>query len=615
MVTKGWAYYWFAFASIPALNLKLVGGYGILEEKSATETGVPLCRASYPSRLGMCKQLRECLGGGGRYQGFCSDNQGVCCLGEHRCGGVTGDTVSYFQNNEFPSPVQDGTLCTHVVKVAQHVCYVRLDFLSFSLNMGTAHPVGKFCTLDWFTIIGSNDGTEQIGTMCGEKAGHSMFIPVSSGQNLILSIAIQSRGQALWDIQATQVACGQVSQQWTNDAQCGISLSHHRTPKYLTFNPESYRYLLNSQKIQTQSLAANPEMANLITGNMFPNPEQEHNQGGHFDPKSLLLKSKGWTEEPKRVNITAQSITNMEMRNDDIEKDKEDYDVEYEELSNDKIGHWNEEKNKFDMFQAYPFLSKQKLTRFKNSTFFKARRGRPRRDHWKKDRSPRMKRASPFDYPWIVKIMLGRQLMCVGTVVHPHFVLTSAKCLLDSSDKANASDVLYIKSWDTERLISFYKIVIHHQWKWYSGEYDLALVQTITPLDSTVCLNNKVYNFTGVNALQAGYKMFPEKVAREIRHLFHQNITIDESTSCGSEDGVENTNMERNFCLKGTDINKWSAGSPLEVSQLDRHYLIGFVSQLATSSCSKESLMTKVSQAISWITAVCTEAVPVRTVS
>ena len=105
-----------------------------------------------------------------------------------------------------------------------------------------------------------------------------------------------------------------------------------------------------------------------------------------------------------------------------------------------------------------------------------------------------MKRASPVSYPWIVRIMLGRTLMCVGTAVHPHFVLTSAKCLLDSNFKANISDVMYIQSLDTGKLISFYKIVLHHQWKWYSGEFDLALIQTITPLDNTVCLNSKGTN-------------------------------------------------------------------------------------------------------------------------
>ena len=56
------------------------------------------------------------------------------------------------------------------------MCYVRLDFLSFSLNKGARHQMGKICTLDWFTIIGADDGREQIGTMCGEKAGHSSKI-------------------------------------------------------------------------------------------------------------------------------------------------------------------------------------------------------------------------------------------------------------------------------------------------------------------------------------------------------------------------------------------------------------------------------------------------------
>ena len=54
----------------------------LLDEEMKTEVLAPLCRASYPSRLGMCKQLRECLGGGGRYHGFCSDNAGVCCIGK-----------------------------------------------------------------------------------------------------------------------------------------------------------------------------------------------------------------------------------------------------------------------------------------------------------------------------------------------------------------------------------------------------------------------------------------------------------------------------------------------------------------------------------------------------
>ena len=121
----------------------------------------------------------------------------------------------------------------------------------------------------------------------------------------------------------------------------------------------------------------------------------------------------------------------------------------------------------------------------------------------------------------------------------------------------------------------------------------------------------------------------PENVVREFPHLFHQNVTIMEGPAC-TLDGSSDTN---DLCMKGTDINKWviadvylkhflnkfnlmkAAGSPLAVSQLSRHYLVGLVSHYILDSCSKASRITKIAEAIRWITAVCTEAVPVRTVS
>ena len=110
-----------------------------------TNLSRPLCRAGRPGhqRVGVCKEARHCQGG--HYQGFCHaqadahSGLGVCCFGErenmtcvlfivptynmchvccthtyhvscvlyphitshvpgeYRCGGVTGDAVSYFQ--------------------------------------------------------------------------------------------------------------------------------------------------------------------------------------------------------------------------------------------------------------------------------------------------------------------------------------------------------------------------------------------------------------------------------------------------------------------------------------------------------------------------------------
>ena len=100
------------------------------------------------------------------------------------------------------------------------------------------------------------------------------------------------------------------------------------------------------------SLGSDPEIVNFISGNMFPNPEQAHNSVKYFNPQTMLIKSTGWDEVPG--NPTTQS--NMEATKDDISRV---YQEEYENDENDDIGHWDEEKNKFDMFAAYPFLTSE----------------------------------------------------------------------------------------------------------------------------------------------------------------------------------------------------------------------------------------------------------------
>ena len=41
-----------------------------------------------------------------------------------------------------------------------------------------------------------------------------VMIPVVGGQNLILAIAVQTVGRAVWNIQATMVECSHVGQEW-----------------------------------------------------------------------------------------------------------------------------------------------------------------------------------------------------------------------------------------------------------------------------------------------------------------------------------------------------------------------------------------------------------------
>ena len=42
-----------------------------------------------------------------------------------------------------------------------------------------------------------------------------MLVPVEEGQNLIMAVAVQTVGRAMWNIQATMVECKHVGQVWT----------------------------------------------------------------------------------------------------------------------------------------------------------------------------------------------------------------------------------------------------------------------------------------------------------------------------------------------------------------------------------------------------------------
>ena len=114
----------------------------------------PLCRAGRPGhqRLGVCKEARHCRGG--HYQGFChhphSQDLGVCCFGknfslvtiwrtwpsphpteEYKCGGVTGDAVSYFQVTRSLLSTSHNQLSSSEPRVPK-CCHGRILVLSHS---------------------------------------------------------------------------------------------------------------------------------------------------------------------------------------------------------------------------------------------------------------------------------------------------------------------------------------------------------------------------------------------------------------------------------------------------------------------------------------------------
>ena len=70
------------------------------------------------------------------------------------------------QNEEYPGPALTGTLCSHIIKVAEDVCFVRLDLHSFSL-------AGPDCTTDWLSVIGAAGGREAVTSLCGDRTGQA----------------------------------------------------------------------------------------------------------------------------------------------------------------------------------------------------------------------------------------------------------------------------------------------------------------------------------------------------------------------------------------------------------------------------------------------------------
>jgi len=484
------------------LTVCLLSLYSVDSYQNITGSPLPpspmLCLSHSPAREGVCKQAGDCKESGGVYQGFCKGGLGVCCIEEHKCGGVTQEKVSYFQNPEFPSPVTVGTLCSHVVKVASGTCFVRLDLHSFNLS---GH-VGGNCRTDWLAVIGAAGGDERVAGVCGERSGNAMMIPVEEGQNLILAAAVQTVGRAVWNIQATMLDCRHVDQEWADSETCGSP-----TPGYTVI--ENMTVLGQSRVVHHTSSGVT-----LVVGSGHPVLK-----GGQR--KNSLQREEKTKSERCKKNKTRKS-----------------------------------KKNKRKRSKSAP------------------------------------QQVSGADHPWVVRIMSGDNVQCVGTVVHPHYVLTSADCVNRTG--------LYILS-TTSKMVSLYKVYTYHQ----RSTTPVALIKTLTALETGfICLakRKEMFERIGLQGTVVGYK----KNCKKEDSMFYTDVTIKENTA-------NNNNVEDNTTiLDPSNLKKWAEGSLLMVKNADRKILLGFVTHQLSDSCSKLSNVAKLSAGVmGWITAVITQDSPV----
>ena len=159
--------------------------------------------------------------------------------------------------------------------------------------------------------------------------------------------------------------------------------------------------------------------------------------------------------------------------------------------------------------------------------------------YWTKSHSPaRLRKVTGAGQPWVYQIMTGSRLVCAGTAISTHFVLTTAQCV------QSRGEVQYLQQVGSRTFISLYRVVLHHQWSLGS---DLALIQTKTPLRHFICLPTAPLHNQQLRAVQVGFKL--SNLDRQSDHprLFYQNITFP----------AQQSGCQGPACGGHSDLHKW----------------------------------------------------------
>ena len=118
---------------------------------------------------------------------------------------------------------------------------------------------------------------------------------------------------------------------------------------------------------------------------------------------------------------------------------------------------------------------------------------------------------------------------CTGTVAHPHYVLTTADCVYNSTG-------LYILP-PSSQPVSLYKVWTQHQH---------ALLQTHSALlTSYLCLARRggwqELAYEGMTGMLLGYK----KNSKEEGSMFYSDVIINEAADEASDTALEHSDLHR----------------------------------------------------------------------
>jgi len=173
------------------------------------------CNSTDSDKQGVCYTTTECRERGGNAKGNCASGFGVCCLFEYNCNQqrASADEIVYFQNEEYPQSGESPTLCLFSIPVVDDtICQIRLDFLDFELDGGSADD--KPCDRDSMEIFSA--GTTELGMnkLCGQNDNQHIYIPVESVQAVpMIRVNTDSRSSSnvtrnyKWNVKITQIDC------------------------------------------------------------------------------------------------------------------------------------------------------------------------------------------------------------------------------------------------------------------------------------------------------------------------------------------------------------------------------------------------------------------------
>ncbi|KAM6970640.1 transmembrane protease serine 2 [Aplochiton taeniatus] len=196
--------------------------------------------------------------------------------------------------------------------------------------------------------------------------------------------------------------------------------------------------------------------------------------------------------------------------------------------------------------------------------------------------------AAAGAWPWQVSLQIGREHVCGGSIISPHWILSAAHCFPDHMSSPVYWEVYsgYLRLSQMQAVVgnSVTKIIIHEKYKSDNNENDIALMRLQTPLRFSntvrpICLPNVGVNLdperqawiTGWGTL---YSQGPSPDM-----LIQAQVTTYSRDSCNRPEVLNGAITPSMICAGklagGVDSCQGDSGGPLVTKEAGVWWLLG----------------------------------------